>query len=169
MQKPSVLIYIMRHDLRIADNPILHHLASASGNGFTHLLPLYTIPPHQVEVSGFLKNGEESPYPEAKSEVGRFWRCGPHRARFVAQSVWNLKDKFSKLGNDLTIRIGRPAEVLKDLVEGLRRHHREVTAVWMVAEEGYEEERDEKAVAETCSMFGVNFQTWVDEKYFIDE
>ncbi|KAI0388785.1 DASH family cryptochrome [Xylariaceae sp. FL0594] len=169
MPEPGVLIYILRHDLRITDNPILHHLASNPDHGFTHLLPLYVVPPHQVEVSGFLKEGEQSPYPEARSEVGRFWRCGPHRARFFAQSVWNLKENFSSLGNDLTIRIGKPAEVVKGLVEGLRQFQREVSAVWMVSEEGYEEAQDEKEVAETCSTLGINFQPWVDEKYLIDD
>ncbi|KAI3320777.1 cryptochrome [Xylariaceae sp. AK1471] len=169
MPESDVLIYIVRHDLRIADNPILHHLASSPDHGFTHLLPVHIITPHQVEVSGFLKEGKESPFPEARSEVGRFWRCGPHRARFVAQSIWNLKENLTKLGNDLTIRIGRYDEVLKDLVERLKRHQKNVSAVWMIAEEGYEEEQDEMSAAEACSTLGVDFQKWVDEKYFIDD
>jgi deoxyribodipyrimidine photo-lyase len=130
---------------------------------------VYIIPPHQVEVSGFLKAGTESPFSEARSEVGRFWRCGPHRARFIAQSIWNLKENLMKLGNDLIIRIGRLDEVLKDLVEGLQGHQKNVRAVWMIAEEGYEEGQDENRAAEACSTLGIDFRKWVDEKYFIDE
>ncbi|KAI0458042.1 DASH family cryptochrome [Xylaria acuta] len=169
MQDANILIYIVRHDLRVGDNPILHRLGSSADHGFTHFLPVHIIPPYQIEVSGFLKDGETSPYPEARSEVAHFWRCGPHRARFIAQSVWNMKENLANLGNDLTIRIGRPEEVLKDLVEGLRQRQQKVSAVWMIGEEGYEEERDDKNVAETCSTLGIDLQVWVDEKYFIDD
>ncbi|RYC65591.1 hypothetical protein CHU98_g671 [Xylaria longipes] len=130
MQDANVLIYIVRHDLRVGDNPILHRLASSADHGFTHLLPVHIIAPYQIEVSGFLKDGETSPFPEARR---------------------------------------RPEEVLKALVEGLKQHQQKVSAVWMIGEEGYEEERDEKSVAEACSALGVNLQIWVDEKYFIDD
>ncbi|KAI1291271.1 cryptochrome [Xylaria venustula] len=169
MQEPNAVIYLVRHDMRVADNPILDRLASSADHGFTHLLPLHIIPPHQMEVSGFLKDGAKSPFPEAKSEVARFWRCGPHRARFIAQSLWNLKENLVKLGNDLTIRIGRPGDILKALVEALKEQSIKVSAVWMISEEGYEEERDQKSVAEACSSLGIDLEIWVDEKYFIDD
>ncbi|KAI0551357.1 cryptochrome [Xylaria curta] len=169
MQDANVLIYIVRHDLRVGDNPILHHLASSTDHGFTHLLPVHIVPPHQIEVSGFLKDGETSPFPEARSEVARFWRCGPHRARFIAQSLWNMKENLINLGNDLTIRIGRHGEVLKDLVSSLKQHQLKVSAAWMIGEEGYEEGQDEKNVAEACATLGIDLQVWTDEKYFIDD
>ena len=87
MPTGRVLVYLVRHDLRVSDNPILHQLASAHDHGFTHLLPIFHFEPHQMEVSGFLKEGKQSPYPEAKSRVGGFWRCGPHRARFIATNM----------------------------------------------------------------------------------
>ncbi|KAI0423887.1 cryptochrome [Xylaria sp. FL1042] len=169
MQEANTVIYLVRHDMRVADNPILDRLASSVDHHFTHLLPLHIIPPHQIEVSGFLKNGTDSPFPEARSEVAHFWRCGPHRARFTAQSLWNLKENLVKLGNDLIIRVGRLDDTLKGLVEGLREHQIKVTAVWMIAEEGYEEERDQKNVAAACSSLGIDFEVCVDEKYFIDD
>jgi deoxyribodipyrimidine photo-lyase len=169
MQDANVLIYIVRHDLRVADNPILDHLASSTDHKFTHFLPVHIIPPNQIEVSGFLLDGQKSPFPEAKSEIAGFWRCGPHRARFIAQSIWNLKENLNKLGNDLTIRVGRHEEVVKNLVEGLKHHQKPVGAVWMITEEGSEEGQHEKSVAEVCSALGINLQLWTDEKYFIDE
>ncbi|KAI1352614.1 cryptochrome [Xylaria sp. FL0043] len=169
MQEVNAVIYLVRRDMRIADNPILHRLASSADHQFTHLLPLHVIPPHQIEVSGFLKNGTQSPFPEARSEVARFWRCGPHRARFIAESLWNLKENLVKLGNDLIIRVGRHDDILKNLVEGLKEHRIKVSAVWMIAEEGYEEERDQKSVAAACSSLGIDLDVWVDEKYFIDD
>ncbi|KAI2469703.1 cryptochrome [Annulohypoxylon bovei var. microspora] len=169
MSTSNILVYVVRHDLRVTDNPILHHLASTSDHGFTHVLPLFALLPHQIEVSGFLKEGEKSPFPEAKSEVGRYWRCGPHRARFIAQSIWNLKGNLEKLGNDLTIRIGPYDEVLKTLIDGLRRSELNVGGVWTIGEEGTEEKRDETVISETCSSLNVDFRIWVDEKYFIDD
>lgn len=163
------MIYFVRHDMRVTDNPILDRLASSQDHGFTHLLPLHIILPHQIEVSGFLKDGAKSPFPEARSEVAHFWRCGPHRARFIAQSLWNLKENLVKLGNDLIVRIGKPGDTLKSVVEGLKERQIRVGAVWMIAEEGCEEERDQKSVAEACSSLGIDLEVWVDEKYFIDE
>lgn len=169
MSTSNILIYIVRHDLRVSDNPILHHLASKPDHGFTHVLPLFVLLPHNIEVSGFLKEGSQSPFPEAKSEVGHYWRCGPYRARFIAQSIWNLKETLQELGSDLIIRIGKYDEVLKLLVEGLRKYDLNVGGVWAVGEEGYEEKRDEKLMSQTCSSLDIDFQLWVDEKYFIDE
>ncbi|OTA93422.1 hypothetical protein M434DRAFT_43756, partial [Hypoxylon sp. CO27-5] len=169
MSTSRVLVYIIRHDLRVSDNPILHHLATTSDHGFTHVVPLFVLLPHQIEVSGFLKEGTQSPFPEAKSQVGHYWRCGPHRAKFIAQSIWNLKDNLEKLGSELTIRIGTYDEVLKTLVDGLQRNELNVGGVWTIGEEGYEEKRDEAAISETCSSLNIDFQPWVDEKYFIDD
>ncbi|KAI0119087.1 cryptochrome [Daldinia grandis] len=169
MSANNVLVYIIRHDLRVSDNPILHHLASTTSHGFTHLLPLSVLLPHQLEVSGFLKEGGKSPFPEAKSKVGRYWRCGPHRAAFIAQSIWNLKDNLEKLGSNLTTRIGTYDIVLKTLIDGLRLKGLSVGGVWATSEEGYEEKRDEKLISETCSSLGIDYRAWVDEKYFIDD
>ncbi|KAI1320415.1 putative cryptochrome [Xylariaceae sp. FL0255] len=169
MPESNVLIYLVRHDLRVADNPILHQLTSTSDHGFTHLLPVYPILPHQIEVSGFLNDGAVSPYPEARCHLSKFWRTGTHRACFIAQSVWNLKENLTQLGSNLTIRIGTHNEILDGLVEGLKKCGFHVGAVWMVAEEGHEEEMEEKRTSEACSRHGIDFRAWVDEKYFIDD
>ncbi|KAI1764884.1 cryptochrome [Hypoxylon sp. FL1150] len=169
MSSSNVLIYIVRHDLRVSDNPILCHIASTSDHGFTHILPLYVLLPHQIEVSGFLKEGTQSPFPEARGDVGHYWRCGPHRARFIAQSIWNMKDNLEKLENNLEIRVGTYDDVLRTLIDGLRENGMNVGGVWAVGEEGFEEKRDENAMSKTCSGFDVNFRIWVDEKYFVDD
>lgn len=169
MAKSNILIYFLRHDLRVSDNPILHHLATAKDHGFTHLLPVYVFPPHQIEVSGFIRDGSKSPYPEARSAVGGFWRCGPHRTKFTAQSVWNLKESFQSIGSDLFIRAGRFDDVLQGLLQGLSEKEHKVGAVWMTAEEAVEEKKDERAVSSVCSKNGVEFKAWQDEKYFVDE
>jgi len=165
-----MLIYYLRHDLRVADNPILHHLATAPNHGFTYLLPIFVLPAHQVEVSGFVCDGKTSPYPEARSALGRYWRCGPHRAKFLAQAIWNLRENLESLGSGLCIQPGLPADVVKHVLEHLGEGKgTTVGALWMVGEEGVEERQDEKDIVAACEKSGVQCKVWQDEKYFIDE
>ncbi|TKA68507.1 hypothetical protein B0A49_06524 [Cryomyces minteri] len=174
MASPRILIYIMRRDLRIADNPILSEMSrlyQQTKHPFTHLLPIYVFPADQVEVSGFLRPDEQrSPYPEARSFVGDFWRCGHHRAKFVAESVWCLKKDLEGLGSGLEIRVGRVGDVLKQVLEGYKeKSDAQVTGVWMTSEEGVEERREERDVKRIMNQEGMEFRLWTDEKYFIDE
>lgn len=153
----------------MADNPALHHLATSSDHGFTHLLPLYLFPAHQIEVSGFLNDGESSPYPPARSRVGAFWRCGPHRAKFIAQSVWDLKSGLEDVGSGLVFRFGDAAQTLRALLRKLDGGSVKLAAVWMTEELSSEEVDEQEAVAAWCSANGVEFKLWLDEKYFVDE
>ena len=154
----------MRRDLRVSDNPVLHSLITKRDHGFTNLLPIYVFAAQQMEVSGFIKGDAKSPYPEARSQVGAFWRCGPHRAKFISESVWDLKESLEKLGSGLCIRVGMVSEVISKLLgaDG-------ISGVWMVAEEGVEEGREQRDVKQVCEKNDVDFKLWVDEKYLLDE
>lgn len=169
MSESNVLIYLVRRDLRVSDNPILHHLATTEDHGFTHMLPLCVVTPNQYEVSGFINDGSDSPFPEARSDVGGFWRCGPHRAKFVAESIWDLKMSYESLESGLVIRVGKFNETLKSVVDGLKAEGLKVGATWMVSQEGYDEKLEEDAISKYCASESVEFKSWVDEKYFIDE
>ena len=170
MDSKDTLIYLLRQDLRVADNPILHSLGTTKDHSFTHVLPLYIFNAQQLEVSGFLQEGEKSPYKEARSQVAGFWRCGPHRAKFLAESVWDVKEGLEKIGSGLCIRVGSTSDVIRALIpqisgkEGLK-----VKAIWMVGEEGVEESREERAIRDICTEADVDFKLWNDEKYLIDE
>lgn len=166
--RENVVIYLLRRDLRVEDNPVLHHLVT-NCTPFTRLLPVYVLEPHQIEVSNFVKPGQRSPYPEARSRLGRFWRCGPHRARFTAQSVWDVKLSLTALGSGLVVRIGSYRSVVRTLVQGLRQTGNEVGAIWMTDDVGWEEHNDQQDVASACEEFGVHFRLWNDAKYFVDE
>ena len=173
MSAPRVLIYLLRRDLRLADNPVFHEISSSfqqSQSPYTHLLPLYVFPAQQVEVSGFISDSaERSPFPEARSQVGGFWRCGRHRARFLAESVWDLKGALEGLGSDLIIRVGMVGQVIKDTLDGLKAVDGQTVGVWMTGEEGVEEKREERDVRKIVEAAGTEFKLWRDEKYFIDE
>lgn len=169
-----VLVYLLRRDLRLADNPIfseLTRLNAQSQRPFTHVLPIYVFAAEQVEVSGFLSSDQEkSPYKEARSRVGNFWRCGSHRIKFLAESVWDLKQDLQKIQSDLVIRVG----TVKDAVESVlnsycERDDAEIHGLWMTSEEGWEEQNEEKAVKSMLEKDGKEFKLWTDEKYYIDE
>lgn len=169
MTQPSVLIYVLRHDLRLQDNPVLHHLASKDDHGFTYLVVLYVFQAQQIEVSGFISDGSACPYPEARSIVSKVWRTGPHRAKFIVQSVWNLKESLESVGSNLLIRAGNPSDIIEDMVEGFSQKELHVGAVWMTSEEGVEERRDQRAISAICQKHGAEFKLWTDEKYYVDE
>lgn len=168
-----VLIYILRRDLRLADNPVFNEiskLADRSHSPFTHVLPVYVFAAQQIETSGFLKDpNSKSPYPEARSAVGRYWRCGSHRAKFLAESVWDLKKDLQSKGSDLLLRAGLVGDVAKDLLSQYRGKNIEVVGLWMTDEDGAEEKQEERAARQVAEDNKVDFQLWLDEKYFVDD
>jgi deoxyribodipyrimidine photo-lyase len=168
MAHSNTLICLLRRDLRISDNPIFNALITQKDHGFTHLLPLYIFPAQQIELSGFIKDEDaKSPYPEARSRLGGFWRCGPHRAEFLAESIWDLKSSLEKIGSGLCIRVGMVREVMSNILEF--GGEKKIGAVWMTREEGVEEDRDENDIKLACHEIGAYFRIWVDEKYLVDE
>lgn len=175
MATPRILIYILRRDLRLADNPIFQSLlisSQQSHHPYTHLIPLYVFSAQQLEVSGFLSSpSTPSPYPEARSAVAGFWRCGPHRAKYLAETVWDLKKSLEGVKSGLEVRVGMVGDVLSDVLKKYKemREGGEVVDVWMTGEEGVEEKREENEVRRVAEEFNVGFKLWQDEKYFIDE
>ena len=173
MSAPRVLIYLLRRDLRFADNPILHEISKTfqqSQHPYTHLLPIYVFAAQQIEVSGFLSSeSDRSPFPEARSNVAGFWRCGPHRAKFLAESVWDLKKSLGGVGSGLEIRVGMVGQVVKELLEAFQKESTEVAGVWMTNEEGVEEEREEHDARKAAEDAKIDFKLWTDEKYYVDE
>ncbi|KAL1311302.1 hypothetical protein AAFC00_001483 [Neodothiora populina] len=173
--KERVLLCLLRRDLRLADNPIFHEVArlhQQSESPFTHLLPIYYFPSNQVETSGFLQSPDrKSPYAEARSQVGGFWRCGALRAKFLAESVWDLKRDLEKVGSGVAVRVGTAHDVLGTVLQAYneRKEEFEITGVYMTNEEGVEEKREERDVRKLCRQYDTNLKIWVDEKYFIDD
>lgn len=169
-----ILVYLLRRDLRVADNPVFHEIANLnkqSQRPFTHLLPIYVFPADQVEVSGFLApDVQRSPYQEARSQVGGFWRCGRLRAKFLAECVWDVKKDLESIGSGLEVRAGALQDVVHSVLEGYRdREDAEVCGVWMTSEEGWEEKYQEDEVRALLEKEDKEFKLCNDEKYYIDE
>jgi deoxyribodipyrimidine photo-lyase len=205
MASPSVsrvLIYVLRRDLRLSDNPVFHELSRAYNSEappFTHILPIYVFPAHQIEISGFIPEAAESaatpksPYPEARSEVAGFWRCGPHRAKFLAESVWDVKQSLERAGNGLIIRAGMVVDIVRDAIDHMEKGEGtafgpasgsgsgkdaseskssgevEVVGVWMTADEGVEEKNEQQEVQGMVESREKQFRLFQDEKYYVDE
>ncbi len=170
-----ILVYLLRRDLRHSDNPVLFEAAKEySGESkFTHFLPIYTFPAQQIEVSGFLKGSEpSSPYPEARSQVAGNWRCGPHRAKFLAESVWDLKESLELAESGLVIRAGLIADVIRHAFEytaSSQAGRAEIVGVWMTGDVTAEERQEELDVQQIVEGHGKEFRLFTDEKFFVDE
>ncbi|PWN30767.1 cryptochrome, partial [Jaminaea rosea] len=151
---PSVLICLLRLDLRIEDNALWHfaHTGHAppstarptSHNASklpreeelfsrsTHLLPLYVFDEREVELSGlpgYVRKG-----PEARTQNFNFWKTGAFRARFIAESVYDLRSRLRDRGSDLCIRFGRVEDVVANLVKAFQDQSTNVEGVWMQKE-----------------------------------
>ncbi|KAF5374643.1 hypothetical protein D9615_008938 [Tricholomella constricta] len=164
------LVYLLRRDLRLSDNPVFHALQNHPR--YTHVLPLYIFPPSQIEVSGLVQSriGAKSPYPEARSRIGKFWRCGPHRAKFLAEGLWDLKSELEALGSGLMMRVGHMDEVVRGLLEG--GFGKKVAGVWMTmdwASEELEQMRDVRAIVDKAGKGNVEWKVWDGEEMLIHD
>lgn len=117
-----------------------------------------------------MADGEKSPYPEARSKVGGFWRCGRLRSQFLAESIWDVKQDLENIGSGLTLRAGTVKDALSSILEGYRNHEgAEVHGLWMTKEDGWEEQYEEKDAKALMDREGKEFKLWTDEKYLVDE
>ncbi|CAI6339537.1 unnamed protein product [Periconia digitata] len=202
--RSRVLVYILRQDVRLSDNPIFHAASTLYAGGmvdsqldancnprndsplshqhtphFTHFLPVYVFPANQVEVSGFIANpADPSPYQEARSQIAGLWRTGPHRAKFMAEGVWDLKQQLENLDCDsgLQIRVGLVEDVVQNILdwyaggeESTSSGETDVVGIWMTSHEGSEEKTTEARVKRLAKRSNVDFKLWDDEKYFVDD
>jgi len=94
-------LYWFRSDLRLHDQPALQGAAS----GAAHLVPVYCHDP---------RHAEPTPW--------GFVRTGPHRRRFLAATLADLRSQLQGRGSTLIEVHGRPAEVLPLLAAATGAH-----------------------------------------------
>jgi deoxyribodipyrimidine photo-lyase len=108
MSEKTILVWF-RNDLRVHDNEILLEATKKADK----VLPVYIFDPFyfKTTASGLAKTGNI-------------------RARFLLESVADLRQNLKALGGDLIIRTGSPAELIPQLAEQYQvnevYHHREV-------------------------------------------
>jgi len=116
------LIYWLRHDLRLHDNPVLAALPAATDA----LLPVYCFDPEYFGPDAYLG----------------LPKVGPHRMAFLLASLADLQASYAALGSGVHFVVGRPAEVLPALARQLGAQ-----AVWASAEHTTEETTAAAALA----------------------
>src|ERR1700742_2146062 len=95
MSDKTILVWF-RNDLRIYDNEILLEATRKADL----VLPVFCFDPYYFKAN-------ESGNP----------KTGNFRARFLIQAVADLRTNLQKLGSDLIVRVGDPAEILPQLCE----------------------------------------------------
>src|SRR5476651_993036 len=108
MSERTILVWF-RNDLRIQDNEILLEATRKADR----VIPVYCFDPYYFKTtrSGTLKTGN-------------------FRAKFLIESVANLRDNLRAMGSELIVRTGNPAEIIPQLAAEYHvnevYHHREV-------------------------------------------
>jgi len=95
MSEKTILVWF-RNDLRVHDNEILFEATRKADK----VLPVYVFDPFYFKTTelGLLKTGNI-------------------RAKFLLESVADLRDNLQKLGGELIVRIGNPAEIIPQLAQ----------------------------------------------------
>jgi deoxyribodipyrimidine photo-lyase len=108
MSEKTILVWF-RNDLRVHDNEILFEAIRKADK----VLPVYCFDPFYF-----------------KTTASGLSKTGNIRARFLLESVADLRHNLQKLGGDLIVRTGNPAEVIPGLAQQYQvsevYHHREV-------------------------------------------
>lgn len=128
MTNRRVLLWF-RNDLRLHDHEPLQAILA----GQDQPIGLYCFDPRQFGTTAF-----------------GFAKTGPYRAKFLIESVINLRASLRALGSDLLVRVGLPEVVLPELVRQL-----EIAAVYHSTEVTSEELAVESALGEALQPLGV--------------
>jgi deoxyribodipyrimidine photo-lyase len=93
----TVLVWF-RNDLRVRDNESLFRAVEQAQT----IVPIYIFDERQFGTTQF-----------------GFKKTGAFRAKFLLESIANLKQSLQTLGSDLVIRIGKPEQILRELAREL--------------------------------------------------
>ncbi|XP_072269489.1 cryptochrome DASH-like [Pyxicephalus adspersus] len=141
-----IIICLLRNDLRYHDNEVLlwaHRNAD-------HIIPLYCFDPRHYLGTHYYN----------------FPKTGPHRLKFLLESVQDLRNTLKKRGSNLLLRRGHP----EDVIEGLIKQLGPVSAVAFQQEATKEELDVEKSVKQVCTSNGVQIQSiWGSTLYHRDD
>jgi deoxyribodipyrimidine photo-lyase len=143
-KKGGVVLLWFRSDLRLDDHPAL----SAALEEGSSVLPVYCFDPRQF----------------GKTSFG-FEKTGRYRAKFLIESVADLRKALKKKGNNLLIRIGKPEDVIPDLC---RKY--EIKKVFYHQEVTYEELECEEAVTRNLEEIKVEVRPfWTNTLYAVED
>lgn len=124
------VIYLFQNDLRLHDNQCLH-MAQSKGD---FLIPLYCFQPD------FFKGTYHF----------NFQRCSEHRAKFLIETVEDLRENLKKLGSNLVVRHDSAISAIKDLVHVCKETEAPVVSIVYQKEVTSEEINMENEIEKFC-------------------
>jgi deoxyribodipyrimidine photo-lyase len=133
-----------RNDLRLHD----HQPLDAALRAGMPILPLYCVDPRQFGQTSF-----------------GFPKTGAYRAQFWLESLADLRRSLQAVGSDLVVRLGKPEDIIPDLVTA-----HGVTAVYWHSEVTSEECQVEQALTSKLDALGCQTKTsWGATLYHPDQ
>ena len=140
----STIVVWFRRDLRVHDNPTLHRAVADADT----VVPLYCLPDRHTGSGMFGLD-----------------KVGPHRARFLTESLADLRDSLRSRGGELFVRHGDPSTVVPAVADRF-----DAEAVYWQDLPGTEERDDARAVRAQLADDGVADRTfWTHTLYHRDD
>ncbi len=165
-REPSTAILWFRRDLRLHDNPTLAAAVEDADTGSPddtrtdssddadRLLPVYAFDPREF-----------GPRPYGGPDSFAYEKTGPHRTRFLRESVADLRESLRERDSELVVRHGRPEKVLPDLADAA-----DASAVYCQTLPAPEERAVESAVERALADRGVELRTrWTHTLHHRDD
>ncbi|CAH1793090.1 unnamed protein product [Owenia fusiformis] len=107
-QSARTIIYLLRNDLRYHDNQVL----SWACQNAEYLVPLYCFDPRNFKETNHFN----------------LQKTGPHKLKFLLESLADLKNTFESKGSNLLIRNGKPETVISELIKVIGKDN--VSLAW---------------------------------------
>ncbi len=149
MSKKNIIILWFRNDLRLRDNEALYQATQNAD----YILPIYCLDPRQFKSTN-------APFSELNMP-----KTGALRAKFLLESLQDLRFSLRDLGSDLIIRTGKPEEI----IFALAKYH-QVKAVYFHEEATAEEIEVEERLEQNLAHIGVDFEPfWGSTLYHFDD
>jgi deoxyribodipyrimidine photo-lyase len=132
-QQYNKVVFWFRNDLRLADNVALYQALSQSET----VVPVFVFDTQQFRSVDLGIKGFSMP------------KTGAHRAKFLMETVADLRDNIRAIGGDLVIRTGKPQEAVMELVRQTG-----ADAVFASEEVTYEEVKVDRALEDKLKEEG---------------
>lgn len=137
MSRQNILVWF-RNDLRSQDCETLYRAAQLAQQTGVQIFPCYCFDLAQFAHTSF-----------------GFAKTGAFRAKFLIESVADLRENLRSQNSDLIVRIGDPAQVLPELCDQLA-----VGAIYYHAEVTTEEKSIERKLSAICQQQNINFTSF---------
>lgn len=143
MTQKRILIWY-RNDLRVHDREAIHAALRAEAE----IIPVYCFDDRTFGTTSF-----------------GFAKTGSYRARFIVESVRDLRNSLQQLGSKLIVRRGLPENIISAIAQQLK-----VDAVYYQKEVTAEEIKVEKALEKALSSKGIAIKSfWEATLYLLED